>query len=492
MAMSSTTRHLMRKRVLSGLLVRRLLSDEKGKNDGGISYRPPGGSFRSPITILKEELSPLVKKGKQYSFESVIPRHTDVLIIGGGLVGNAVAFFLKKEASTAMDVTIVERDYTYSRASSMLSVGGLRHQFTLPENVQLSMYTTEFLKTYKEHLGFLNQDPPEIQFHYHGYLFLVPEERVPFLEECVNMQRNLGAKTVMLTKSQLAARFPWLNLDGVDAGSYGTEGEGWFDPWQLLQALKAKNMHLGVRYCEGDIVNFRFQDVETHSDDGVLIRDRIEGVDIDHKDGTRYGCNAAMFINCAGPWAGTISKMARIGFGEKGNRHQLPVEPRKRYVYVMHCPDGPTLDTPLVIDTSGAYFRREGFGGHFLCGCSPSENEEPDISNLDVDWKFYNDFIWPLLTHRVPAFENSKLKSAWAGYYDYNTFDQNLVIGPHPYHNNFVFANGMSGHGVQQALAIGRAIFELVAYSEYRTIDLSRFGFQRFISDVPYQEQAIV
>lgn len=85
-----------------------------------------------------------------------------------------------------------------------------------------------------------------------------------------------------------------------------------------------------------------------------------------------------------------------------------------------------------------------------------------------------------------------QLKNAWAGYYDYNTVDQNLIIGPHPVHRNFYFANGMSGHGVQQALAIGRAVFELIFYGEYKTIDLSRFGFNRFLLNKPVLEHAIV
>lgn len=84
------------------------------------------------------------------------------------------------------------------------------------------------------------------------------------------------------------------------------------------------------------------------------------------------------------------------------------------------------------------------------------------------------------------------MKNAWAGYYDYNTIDQNLIIGPHPLYGNFLFANGMSGHGVQQALAIGRALFELIFHGEYKTINLSRFEFNRFSSGNPIREHAIV
>ena len=85
-----------------------------------------------------------------------------------------------------------------------------------------------------------------------------------------------------------------------------------------------------------------------------------------------------------------------------------------------------------------------------------------------------------------------QLRSAWAGYYDYNYVDQNLVIGPHPFHTNFYFASGMSGHGVQQAVAIGNAVSEHILYGHYHTIDLTRFGFDRFVAQKPLKEDFIV
>lgn len=108
-----------------------------------------------------------------------------------------------------------------------------------------------------------------------------------------------------------------------------------------------------------------------------------------------------------------------------------------RYVYVVHCPDGPGLDAPLLIDYSGVYFRREGLGGHYIAGASPEEvyyssvctheteqfdrwsqllffcvfqAEEPDTSNLEVDHQFFQDKVWPSLAYRVPAFEKLKVR----------------------------------------------------------------------------------
>ena len=85
-----------------------------------------------------------------------------------------------------------------------------------------------------------------------------------------------------------------------------------------------------------------------------------------------------------------------------------------------------------------------------------------------------------------------QLKSAWAGYYDYNYFDQNLVIGNHPYHRNFMFANGLSGHGLQHAVGVGRALSEYILDGGYETIDLSRFSFERFAMNIPIEEGNIV
>lgn len=162
----------------------------------------------------------------------------------------------------------------------------------------------------------------------------------------------------------------------------------------------------------------------------------------------------------------------------------LPVEPRKRFVYNYHCPEGPGIDCPLVTDTSqdGVYFRREGLGNQYISGLSPPEDQEHDPSNLDdIDYDFFDDMIWPKLAHRFPVFEKLKLKSAWAGYYDYNFVDHNLIIGPHPYFSNFIFANGSTGHGLQHSPAVGRAICELIMYNEYRTVNLERFSFNRFL-----------
>lgn len=407
-----------------------------------------------------------ISKASQ-SNHNFVPGQTDIAIIGGGLVGSAAAFWIRKQSRKSLSVTVIERDSSYSQASSMLSVGGVRHQFSIPENVQMSMFTSEFIRNINQHLGILGEEAPDVHFHHQGYLFLASEQSAETLSESVKMQRELGANIELFTKSRLAKKYPWLNLDGIECGSQGIQGEGWFDPWLLLCALKKKNINMGVNYVNAEV-------------DGFFLSDnRLSGLQVKCADGTADSLEFSTCINCAGAWAAEIAKLAGIGTGEGYMSVGLPVEPRKRFVYVTHCPEGPGLECPLVVDTSGMYFRPEGLGGHFLLGGSPYEDQEPDVSNLEVDYNFFDEEVWPSLAHRVPSFEKLKVKSAWAGYYDYNTFDQNLVIGPHPVHTNFYFANGMSGHGVQQALCIGHALMELILYNEFNAVDLDLFRFGR-------------
>ena len=96
------------------------------------------------------------------------------------------------------------------------------------------------------------------------------------------------------------------------------------------------------------------------------------------------------------------------------------------------------------------------------------------------------------IANRIPAFEAIKVKSEWVGHYAYNTLDQNAIIGPHPIISNFMFINGFSGHGLQQAPAMGRGMSELLIYGKYQNLDLSPFGFDRILNGIPFLEEAII
>uniref|UniRef100_A0AAR2LSM4 FAD-dependent oxidoreductase domain-containing protein 1 n=1 Tax=Pygocentrus nattereri TaxID=42514 RepID=A0AAR2LSM4_PYGNA len=426
------------------------------------------------------------------------PERADIVIVGGGVMGWSVAYWLKKKEKVrdGVRVLVVEKDPTYSQASSVLSCGGIRQQFSLKENILLSLASADFLKNINDHLGVVNEDPVDLQFNHSGYLFLASPDVAPIMEENYTIQRDLGAKVILLSPTQLKDRFPWINTDGIALASYGLENEGWFDPWTLLNAFRCKAMSMGVYQCFGEVTGFRCSSQKAETTDGDFVNiKRIKYVDVRMPNSLEYQpVECAVVVNAAGASSGKIADMLGIGHGPKQTMAgiPLPVEPRKRFVYVVHCPDGPGLECPFLIDYSGFYLRREGLGGNYITGMSPEETEEPDVSNLDVDHDFFHDKVWPLLCHRLPPFECLKVSGAWAGYYDYNTFDQNAIVGTHPLVNNMFFVTGFSGHGLQQSPAVGRAVVELILDGGFQTIDLSAFDFKRILYHEPILERNIV
>ena len=224
----------------------------------------------------------------------------------------------------------------------------------------------------------------------------------------------------LLTAKQLKRKFPWLNTEGIALGSYGYENEGWFDPWALLTALKLKAKDLGVHFIEGDVYNVAHK-VNQHKiyedtiddeleDERDRLENRIIEAHVHLPNGDVFPFGGSKFIICGGAESGSLANLCGLGIGEAEKIVPLPVEPRKRYVYNIHCPTGPGLDCPLVIDPTGAYFRRDGWSNNYLCGRSPSSDaEEPDITNNDVDYDFFDEKVWPVIAHRAKCFENIKV-----------------------------------------------------------------------------------
>lgn len=426
---------------------------------------------------------------------TIYPRQADIVIIGGAAMGSSIAYWIKKIAGEGLSVVVIEKDPSYNKASTVLSVGGLRQQFSMEENIEMSLFGADFIRNAQEYLGIDGEPPIDLQFRPYGYLYLASEAGAQQLTENSKLQNKLGAKNILLTSKQIKERFPWINTNGIDLGCLGMEKEGWFDPWSLLNGLKKKAIHLGAQYHIGEVKAFSFHNTSNviYEGQGPESWTGTNNMIVKSPTGEKQVIEFAICVIAAGADSGNIAKLAKIGNGPGVLTVPLPVVPRKRFVYCFDAPDGPTLNTPMVIDPSGAYFRREGLAGTFITGKSPdSFDEEPSIDNLDVDDDYFHNKIWPLIANRVPSFEKLKLKSSWAGYYDYNYFDENGIIGQHPLQDNVVFATGFSGHGIQQAPAVGRAVMEHILHCKYRTIDLTRLGFDRFISLEKMKEKNII
>jgi FAD-dependent oxidoreductase domain-containing protein 1 len=385
----------------------------------------------------------------------------DVVIVGGAIVGSAAAYFLARQGG--LRVLVVERDLSFQHCATARSVASIRHQFSTPENVRISRFGTEFIRAAPELLE-VGGVRPDFGFHEGGYLFLATPAGLQVLQANHAVQKAEGADVVLLEAAQLAARFPWLDTADLAAGSLGLSGEGWLDAFALMQALRAKAVSLGATVLRGDALRV------------LTEAGRATGVEL--TDGTRIGCG--WLVNAAGTGAAPLARSAGIA---------LPVQSRKRCVFHFTSP-AELAGCPLVIDPTGLYFRPEGDG--FLCGIAPPESEDPESFDFEVPIGWFEDRLWPLLAQRVPGFEAARLKAAWAGHYDVNLLDHNVILGPHPTLPNLLFANGFSGHGVQQAPAAGRALAEWVCHGSWRSLDLSAFGWERVLQNRPLLELNVV
>src|SRR3989344_1179072 len=308
-----------------------------------------------------------------------------IVVIGGGVIGSAIAYFLTLQ-QPGCEVVVVERDPTYARASSALSASSIRQQFSTDINIQISAFG----------IGFL---------------------------------RNVG---------------------------------------KLLTALRKKAQSQGVRYVADDAVG-----LDTAASDGVL---HVNAVRL--QSGTVLPCRYA--VNAGGPWAAAIAGWVGI---------ELPVVGKRRTVFNLASPAA-LPGCPLLIDTSGIWLRPEGKG--FICGFAPDADNDADFAPLEPEYAAFEDHIWPTLAERIPGFEALRMQGSWAGYYEMNTFDHNAIVGLHPACDNLVFANGFSGHGLQQCPAVGRGLAEWMLTGGYQSLDLSPLSIERIARNQPLLEKNVI
>ncbi|HUF55172.1 MAG TPA: FAD-binding oxidoreductase [Thermohalobaculum sp.] len=385
----------------------------------------------------------------------------DVVIVGGAVIGSAVAWWLT-ELGQPGRVLVVERDPSYEFASTARSSSGIRQQFSTPVNVLISQFGVAFIRSFEGRLG---EDGCDLAFREHGYLVCCTAAGEATARALAELQRSLGAETVFLTAAEVGERFPYVATSDLAGASWGAGAEGWFDAMGLMQGFRRSARRRGVEYVENEVVAL----------------DRAGGrVEAAHlASGERVACGHV--VNAAGTRARKVARMAGL---------DLAVEARKRHSFLFSCPDPVPGRMPLVTDPSGIYVRPEG--PWFLTGLASDPDLESDPHDFDTDHALFEETIWPLIAHRVPQFERARVERFYTGHYAYNTLDQNAVIGPPPELPNFHFANGFSGHGLQQAPAVGRGVAELILYGGYRSLDLSPLGPERMTAGRPLRETAVI
>ncbi len=395
----------------------------------------------------------------------------DVVIVGGAMYGSSVAWWTAQNPDFDGSILVVERDPTYEFTSTSHTNSCMRQQFSNEVNVKISQFAAEFVKNFKDFFGG-DKRVPNIPIQSYGYMYLADNEEFSnTLKELQKIQQSLGSGTKHMTAEEIKRDYPFYNLDDIISGNHNLIDEGYFDGNTVFDWWKRSAREHGAEYCTNEVIAMGLNDAGT----------KVETVTL--KSGEVISCGKV--INCSGPRAVVTSRMAGI---------EVPVEPRKRYTFIFDAEQPLDRDLPLTIDPTGVHMRTDG--QYYLAGCPMSIGGAPDdpvdYDDFEQDHSLWEQHVWPIIATRIPQFEAIKLTNSWAGHYAFNTFDQNAIIGPHTKVENFIFVNGFSGHGFQQSPAMGRGVGELITYGEYRTIDLSAFGYERIEKGEKFVEKAVI
>jgi len=391
----------------------------------------------------------------------------DVVLVGGAMYGSSIAWFLASNPDFDGSILVVERDPTYEFTSTAHTNSCIRQQFSREINVHISQFGADFIKNFRDYLGG-DDRVPDIVLQSYGYMYLADNEAFAnVLRESQIVQNQCGAGTKFMSRDDIARDYPFYQLDDIIGANHNLIDEGYFDGNTIFDWWKRSARERGAEYVTNEVVSMGMNEHGT----------AVETVTL--KTGETISCG--MVVNTSGPRAVRTSRMAGI---------EIPVEPRKRYTFIFAAEKPLDRDLPLTIDPSGVHMRSEG--SYYLAGCPPQQDPAVDYDDFEADHSIWEEKVWPIIANRIPQFEAIKLTNSWVGHYAFNTFDQNAIIGPHSKVRNFVFANGFSGHGFQQSPAMGRGISELITYGEYRSLDLSPFGYERIENNLPFDEKAVI
>jgi FAD-dependent oxidoreductase domain-containing protein 1 len=381
----------------------------------------------------------------------------DVLIIGGGVMGCATAYYLLKFDPNLI-IAILEKDPTYERASTPLSDGNTRIQFNIKENIQISQYGLEVLKTFPEvmEVGGVRPDPA---FRQQGNLFVLDEASRDETYEGMLLQKSLGCEVHWLTPEEVQHHFPLHSLKACVAGAFGPL-DGTMSPMAVLTGYQKKVIALGAKYIPAEVA-------EVLKEGNQVVGVRLSSGEI---------LDSKIVMNAAGAWAALAAKTAGV---------DLPVAPTKRQVTIVETNVRPENVLPVLFLPSGLYVIHEG-EGLFMIGKSFADDY---IGTDDFTWerKTFEEKVWPELVEHIPEFDRLKILRGWAGLYEVNTLDGNAILGEWPELNGFFLANGFSGHGFQQCHAVGRYIAELML-GKTPVLDLSIFSPNRILANAPVFE----
>jgi sarcosine oxidase subunit beta len=374
----------------------------------------------------------------------MLGKTADAVIIGGGIMGLFTAYYLAKKGCG--NIAVLESQDYLGGVTTSLCAGGIRCQFSNQMNIELS----------KKSLGILNNFEAEsgskLEIHKCGYLFALTADYLDHFRQACNLQNSLGVQTEWLTREAVERKIPFMNLDGVVAGTFCKE-DGLIDPHQVingvLKALRAKNVALfpGNPVLEIAVEKNRVTTVKTPN--GTI--------------------SAPVIVNAAGPWISLVAKMAGV---------DLPVFPVLQQLFVTGKARGIPSKFPVVIFSGpGLGFHREGEG--ILTGMTMPATPAKDFGmKVDRDWEAKH---CEVAISRLPGLENAELKSSWAGLYT-ETPDEYPVLGKIPWLDGFYCAGGFGGHGFMHAPVSGLLLSEEIMDGKAAAMDIRPLRADRYMN----------
>src|SRR2546425_1842307 len=406
----------------------------------------------------------------------ILPHTAEVVIIGGGVMGCSIAYHLA--ARGCRDVMLVEKQEFLAAGATGRCSGGVRHQFSHPTNVQLSIASIRSIERFAEEIGAV------IDFHQDGYIFLLSNQtdRATF-EKNAAMQKSLGVSVDFLSPAEIRKLVPNLFLEDIVTATFCAR-DGIADPNGITLGYANAARRLGVQiFTEVEVTGFtmsRSAGVQRASCQPAKAAAGVKAapaqlsplqfpemqITINKVRTTAGEISAKTVVNAAGPFARRIGEFAGV---------DIPVLPYRRHVFTTHPLAGIPQVWTMVIDFSSSfYFHREGDG--LLFGMS--DPKEPSSWRESVDWDFL-DRVIEVGVKRYPLLENAGIRHAWTGLYEV-TPDANPVLGPASDVSNLILANGFSGHGFMHGPALGKAIAEIILDGKASTVDVSEFSLDRF------------
>jgi glycine/D-amino acid oxidase-like deaminating enzyme len=369
-----------------------------------------------------------------------LPRSADIVIIGAGAIGASIAYQLGRRG--ARDVVVLERD-TVGAGSTSKAAGGIRVQFGTRVEIELSLRGIAFFKRFEDEMGV------PCDFHQEGYLFVVTDEAtLARFRTNVALQRSMGADVRVIAPDDARALVPALNVDDALAAIWGPL-DGHASPNDVVQAYAAQARARGVRIVEDTPVT------------GIVVeRGRVAGVL------TPAGPIATrLVVNAAGPWAPLVGRMAGLS---------LPVDPRRRHIFVTDAFDGIRHPMPLVTDTGSGFYCRSEQGAILM---SPGDIGATTEYEAQVDWSMLELAVERAI-RRIPALEGAQVRHAWAGLRPL-TPDGRAILDWAPGVEGLYLAVGFCGHGFQHSPAVGETVAEVLLDGR-STLDIQDLRLGRF------------